>query len=68
MARKDDVLAIANNLAEKPDVMATYNGETVLDIDSDEEMLITMQGSEHMGEYEFEEVNWDEVFVYKKVL
>lgn len=49
------------------DVMMSYKDETVLEIDFDNNYVITMQGMEHVGEHKMKAKSWEKVRVFKEV-
>lgn len=48
-------------------VMMSYKGETVLELDFANNMVITMEGEEHIGEFKMNAKSWQEVRVFVEV-
>ncbi len=46
----------------KEDYLITFNDERVLYIDFENDFVTTVQGREHMGEYDVKDWSWFEVF------
>lgn len=56
-----------NSYSPKDDVILTYEGETVLEVDYSANLIITVQGKEHLGEYSFDPDSELDIKAYKEV-